>query len=365
MWWDRRSEIEQLFRHYVYGYTPGATPIETEIRSETILEEGSIALREVRLTFTELPVEAPCLHLAVFHPADKPVAQYPVILGLNKGGNHTLTSDPAVGRNPIAGAHDGERGARSAQWDIEQIVDRGYAFATFRGGDVDPDRDVFSDGVHPYLDKELTVPSGTEWGTLATWAWGAQRCVDYLVDDPMFHSEAIVITGKSRRGKTALLAGATDDRIAVTVPIMSGTGGCALSRNNEQESVARITEHFPHWFNDVFPAFSGRPERLPIDQHLLIAMVAPRPLLQLEGSRDYWANPGRSLDALEAAAPVWELLDAGGSKRGLLTYDAEDLQNEGCGPIMQFRTEVGHTVRPLHWTALLNFLDHQFNRSEK
>jgi dienelactone hydrolase len=358
-WRARRRELTQLFRHYVYGYPAGSVAVDPVRTATTTLERADISLREVRLDFPDLPEDAPAIHLSVFHPpaASGPL---PVVLGINGYGNHTVVDDPAVGRHDVPGVQDGERGEYSHRWDVERAVDRGFALATFRGGDVDPDTDDFRNGVHPYLDDRLDVPCGTEWGTIATWAWGVQRCVDYLEAESLFDGDAIAVTGKSRRGKTALLAGATDERIAATVPIMSGTGGCALSRENAQETVADINDRFPHWFNAMFSAFNGRTERLPVDQHLLVALVAPRPLLQLQGSRDYWANPGLSLEALREAAPVWNLLGASGMPDDGPTYRAGALDEGRAGDIAHFRAEVGHTVVPDHWTAMLNFLQRQF-----
>jgi hypothetical protein len=349
-----------LFRHYVYGYVPQQIAIDPIQTTNTTLKNSDIALREVRLTFSDLPKDAPSIHLSVFYPPTSTRDSLPVILGVNGGGNHTVIDDPEVGRFEAPGAEDGELGETSDQWGVKQVVNRGFALATFRGGDIDPDSDDFNNGIHPYLDDRLDVPCGTEWGMIATWAWGIHRCVDYLKEDPLFDSNSIAVTGKSRRGKTALLAGATDERIAATVPIMSGTAGCALSRENGQETVAKINNRFPHWFNGMFSAFNNRPSQLPVDQHLLIAMVAPRPVLQLEGSRDYWANPGSSLDSLREAAPVWDLLGSTGMLDDGPFYDVDALAEEPTGDLVHFRTEVGHTVRPEHWAAMVNFLQRQF-----
>jgi hypothetical protein len=114
--------------------------------------------------------------------------------------------------------------------------------------------------------------------------------------------------------------------------------------------VTDIVSTFPHWFADSFAAFAGRPERLPVDQHLLAALVAPRPLLDTQGARDYWANPGLALDALDAAAPVYELL---GAEYGGLSHD----EATPAGDLAQHRRETGHTLGPAHWESILAFAD--------
>lgn len=353
-WRERRDEIEGLVRHYVYGFAPDPPEIEADVERTDALD-GRATLTEATLQFADLG--EPAIDLALFTPADR--ERVPTFLGLNREGNHALVSDDAVsitasGRRFGADA----RGARADFWCVERLLERGYGFATFHQADVDPDRDAHDDGLHAFYDRsELPGDPAAAWGTLAAWAWGLQRCVDCLADEALVADDGIAVIGHSRRGKAALLAGATDERIDLVVPHQSGTGGCALSRNNGQETVARITESFPHWFDDVFPAFAGRPERLPLDQHFLVSLVAPRPLLDTEGARDYWANPGRALDALEAAAPAWDLLGADGMDAGVLYGD--DVPLENAGDLLQYRRETGHTLNRGWWEGILDFADQQ------
>lgn len=358
-WEDRRTELKQLFRQYMYGFAPDAPDLSFEVGEEHEVADGRGWLRTVEMAYRALPPDAPRLRLSLFRPAG--VDNPPVIVGLNKRGNHTVTDHGSV---PIPSQGDvTDRGRARRTWCVEYFLERGYAFATFYVGDLDPDQDDFTDGIHPFFDDALSVPMGTEWGTIAAWAWGFHRAVDYLVEADDVDGERIGVSGHSRRGKTALLAGATDERIALVNPHQSGTGGCALSRENNQETVARITETFPHWFNDVFHGFAGRPDRLPIDQHLLIALVAPRAMIATEGSRDYWANPGRSLEALQAAAPVWEFLEEPGVVgTGLLSGD-DNISSETAGSVLQFRRETGHVLEQGYWEKILDFADMHFDRA--
>ena len=352
-WERRRAELVQLFRHYMYGYAPEPPALSFAVGDEHPVAEGRGTLRTVEITYPELPAETPTLRLSLFRPVD--ADEPPVIVGLNKRGNHTVAEHQSL---PVATEGTAEdRGRAASNWCFEYFLERGYAFATFHAGDLDPDRDDFTDGLHPYFDDEVSGPAGTEWGTIAAWAWGFHRCVDYLVETDDIDGDQIGVSGHSRRGKTALLAGATDERIALVNPHQSGTGGCALSRDNDHESVSLLTGAQPHWFNDLFHGFAGRPQRIPIDQHLLIALVAPRAIIATEGARDLTANPGRCLDALQAAAPVWELLgETGIVGEGILYGDAA-ITPSTVGDVLQHRLETGHTLNRSYWENILDFAD--------
>jgi len=358
-WAARRTELKRLFRHYVYGYAPDPLALETDVTTTEGVLDGAATLREVTIRLADLPADAPSITLAVFLPADRE-GPVPTVLALNAFGNHATVPDEAVTKTPTAEEHGAdERGVMEEYWSVAYVLDRGYGFATYHCADVDPDDDAV-DGIRPYYDDDLPGPPGTEWGTLAAWAWGLQRCVDVLRRDDAVRSEEVAVTGHSRRGKAALLAGATDERIGLVAPHQSGTGGLALARDNGQESVGAITETFPHWFSDTFAAAAGQVERLPVDQHLLAALVAPRPLLDTEGARDYWANPGRALDALRAADPVYELLGVEGLASEDPLYGDDAITPETVGRLCQYRRETEHTLNQGYWRAILDFADVHF-----
>jgi hypothetical protein len=345
----RRPELEALLRHYVYGYAPDPPRIETTVDDRGLLCDGTIRLREVSIGYPERPA-APTIELAVFGP---PKGSAPTIVGLNYRGNHALVADETVTATEGGKAYGAdERGAASDSWCVAGLVERGYALATFQQADVAPDRDTTDAGVLPHF--EPPGPAIAAWGTLAVWAWGLQRVADALVDAPF--AEELIVTGHSRRGKAALLAGATDERFAMVAPHQSGTGGMTLSRGNGQETVADITATFPHWFADTFHAFAGRPERLPVDQHALAALVAPRPLLDTEGTRDYWSNPGLALDTVRAAAPVYDLLGETGTVDDGVLYEAP-ITRETAGRLVQYRRETAHTMEWGYWDAICDVAD--------
>src|SRR5690606_17708744 len=231
----------------------------------------------------------------------------PVFLALNKCGNYEVLPDPAIQYDPSAWCHDNcpqteEAGRGSAEdfWSVAYLIERGYAFATFHESDIDPDKHDFTDGIHAAYASEIPV-GPSSWGTIAAWSWGLRRCIDYLVTDAAINPAQVAVIGHSRRGKTALLTAALDERVALVVPHQSGTGGMALSRRNDQETTERINRVFPHWFCDNFTQFDLQEDKLPVDQHLLVALVAPRALLDTEGLLDTWANGKSALKGLVAA----------------------------------------------------------------
>jgi len=231
------------------------------------------------------------------------------------------------------------RGSQAADWPIEQIIDRGYALASFASTDVDSDRADISDGVYAWMAKERTGSANNSpthhRGSIAAWAWGFQRCVDYLVKDRDIDARRIVAVGHSRNGKTALLATAMDERIAMAIPHQAGCGGTAPSRGKTGESVKQINDRFPHWFNAEFKKFSEHTERIPFDQHCLVALCAPRPVLFSNAVEDQWANPGGQFEVLQAAEPVYRFLRAG--KLG-----ANKMPDVG----QLVDTELGYFIRP-------------------
>jgi hypothetical protein len=358
---ERRPELVRLIQHYMYGYAPPPPGITAHVtKTDETLLDGEGRLKEVEIRIQGLGDDAPRIHLALFLPRKNSGRPVPVFLALNKCGNAAVVRHPGVTVNPRAWKHSGcpeeIRGTEADFWCVDYLLSRGYGLATFHESDIEPDRHDFTDGIHPYY-PNLPGPPEARWGTIAAWAWGLHRCVDYLLTDPDVDPRRICVTGHSRRGKTALLAAALDERIALVVPHQSGTGGMALSRNSQQETVERINRVFPHWFNDLFTQFNDREDRLPFDQHCVVALVAPRPLLDTEGAQDAWANFPRALDALRAADPVYKLLGARGLVGTGLVQNDEPIVGPNFGTIMQYRLDEKHTLNRAFWSKILDFAD--------
>jgi hypothetical protein len=363
----RRPELKRLFEHYMYGEAPPAPASVTGKieRTDPHAFGGKATLKEVTIRFG--PDDMPRIHLLLVVPNHR-TGPAPVFVGLNFCGNHALVKDPAV-RLPTAWiydhlpgvknhhATDAGRGSQVDVWALEQSVDHGYAVATFYSGDIDPDRPEVREGVQPHYRKPgQTKPGPQDWGTIAAWAWGLQRAVDYLITDPDLDKKRIAVVGHSRLGKTALLAGAFDERIALAIPLQAGCGGTAPSRGKVGESVKQINDHFPHWFNASFKEFNDHPDRLPFDQNCLVALVAPRPVLFANAVEDTWANPAGQFEVLKAADPVYRFLGVGG-------LEADQMPEPG----KLVASRLGYYIRPgKHsmtrddWKVFLEYTDRYF-----
>lgn len=327
--------------------------------------EGKATLRQIEITLGGLPASAPKIHLAIFLPTAA-AKRVPVFLAINKCGNLGVSRETAVLYNPAAYVHkecpaggEGCRGFEADAWAVDLFVSRGYAFATFHESDLDQDEPDSTAGVQGYY-PDLPYPPEAQWATIRCWAWGFSRCIDYLVQDNGIDPARIAVTGHSRRGKTALLAAALDTRVALAAPHQSGTGGTALSRDNDQETVKRINTNFPHWFDGNFKMFNDNEAQIPFDQHLLVALVAPRALIDTQGLQDKWANGTAALRGLRAADPVWKLLGAPGLVgEGMLELGAP-ITKDNTGNVLQYRLDTRHEVNRQFWEKVLDFADHVF-----
>jgi dienelactone hydrolase len=256
-------------------------------------------------------------------------------------------------------ATDAARGSQAADWPLAEIVRRGYALAAFYSGDVDPDRKEVSEGVYAWLaggDPARNNP--TNRGTIAAWAWGFHRCVDYLVTEPGVDAHRIAALGHSRNGKTALLAAAFDERIAIAFPHQAGCGGSSPSRGKTGESVKAINGQFPHWFNAQFKQFNDAPERLPFDQNCLVALCAPRPVLFSAAEGDQWANPSGQFQVLQAADPVYRFL----GKEGLAAKEKPPQGQLVDSPLGYYVREGKHSMTTNDWNVFMNFADRQWRK---
>jgi hypothetical protein len=355
---QRRPELQQLFQHYMYGTFPEAAKVEAKVeRVDAQALGGKATLKEITLSFGGPQV--PKVHLLLVVPNRRSGAA-PVFVGMNFRGNHTVLADPQL-RIPASLKGDKGEAARGSEvktWSIEQTIDRGYAVATLFYGDVVPDNPKGrGDGIQPHFGKSGTEPGMHDWGAIAAWAWGLQRVIDYLATDRDLDPGRIICFGHSRLGKTALLAGAFDERIALVIPHQAGCGGTAPSRSQNKlaETVKRINTSFPHWFNGAFKQFNDEVEKLPFDQHCLIALCAPRPVLLSNAVEDQWANPSGQFDLLVAADPVYRLLGAPGIDVKAMPASGKLLDSR----LGYFIREGKHSTLPEDWRVFVDYADRQ------
>lgn len=364
---QRRPELKALFQHYMYGWFPASVKVTGKVTyTDRNFFDGKATLKLATISLGKAP--CPEVHLLMVIPnhRDKPA---PLFLGMNFSGNHTVVADTNVplptAWMPPKMAHvvnnratEAGRGTQIDTWALEQSVDRGYAVATYYCGDVEMDRTNATGGVR----ELIHVPKAADdWGTIAAWAWGMQRVVDYLIRDLDIDRQRIALVGHSRFGKATILAGAFDERIALVIPLQAGCGGTAPSRGKIGESVKRINTAFPHWFNGVFKEFNDQVDRLPFDQNCLIALCAPRPVLLGGATEDTWTNPTGAFDMLRAASGAYHLLGAEG-----LAATAMPPTNVLIDSNLGYFIRPGkHSMTRTDWKYFLDFADKHIAESNR
>lgn len=372
-WTGRRAELLQLFAENVYGKTP-AQPVRLRFQTTSVdqsARNGLAVRKQVSIFFADYP-KLPPIEVLLYIPksATKPA---PVLMGLNFCGNHCVTTEPDIAlstrwvSNARSDASVGEvsvnnkatqkaRGMQGRRWPVDTILKRGYALVTAYYGDIEPDHPQgWQTSVRSVLGDSARYGNSqaSEWGAIGAWAWGMSRIMDYLQTDPAINARRVVLMGHSRIGKAALWAGAQDERFAAVVSNESGEGGAALSRREYGETVERLNTSFPHWFTGRYKTYNRRVADLPVDQHQLLALIAPRPLYVASADGDQWSDPkGEFLGAFQAEG-AYKLY----GKTGLGTVPFPGL-NQPVGQTVRYHDRTGkHDVTDYDWAQYLRFAD--------
>ena len=364
-WEKRRSEIYTIFEKEVFGVVPEwKGHVKSTIVSQKKDALGGLARRkEVRLDFINGDKKVSVMVL-IYLPQNSKEA--PVFLSYNFDGNHTTTMEPDVlitdswvSNNKEYGISDNRanekgRGGAVSRWPVKEIVSRGFGVATIYYGDVDPDfDDGFKNGIHQLFDSKR---DSTSWGSIAAWSWGLSRIMDYFETDKDINAKRVIVMGHSRLGKTSLWAGASDLRFAMTVSNNSGCGGAALSKRIFGETVGRINNAFPHWFCDNYKKYSLKEELMPVDQHELLALIAPRPLYVASAAEDLWADPKGEFLSCVYASPVYELL----GMKGLPSKEMPAISKPLIGTIAYHIRPGKHDVTMYDWQRYMDFAANYF-----
>jgi hypothetical protein len=327
---ERRPELVKLFETHVYGRTPagGPRPRFEVVKTDPSALGGRATRKDVAIVFGQ-GAAARRMDLLLYLP-NGAKAPAPVFLGLNFDRNDAV------------------------KWPVETIVERGYGVASAYYGDLFPDR---ADGASESVLTLFPARSGPEaWGAIGVWAWAMSRALDYLETDRAVDAKRVAVLGHSRIGKAALWAGAQDPRFAMVISNESGCGGAALSKRIYGETVAAITKRFPHWFCANFARYADRETELPVDQHELLALIAPRPLYVASAVDDRWADPkGEFLGAL-GADPVYRLLGT----EGLPAREMPGIDQPVHGTIGYHVRSGGHALTDYDWRQYLAFADRHF-----
>jgi len=364
---ERRPELLTFFSENVYGKVPCKIPIyqwKVVEQSGNALD-GKACRKQVDLIFKK---DNHTLRFNILMYLPNEAEKVPVFLGYNFYGNHTITNDTNIlisdawTRNDKSLGIDNHRltedsrGVRANRWPVEKIIDSGYGLATIFYCEVDPDRDDFSDGIHPFCYIEgQQCPASDEWGSISAWAWGLSRAMDYFEQDKDVDASKVIVFGHSRLGKTALWAGAQDERFSAVISNNSGCGGAALSKRRFGETIARINAAFPHWFCKNFRKYNDNEVALPVDQHELIALIAPRPVYVASAEKDLWADPRGEFLTAYFATPVYELF----GKDGIPTQEMPPV-NQPIHNTVAYHIRTGeHDVTDFDWEQYIKWADKQ------
>ncbi len=366
----RRPEILRLFEEHVHGRCPAAPDqVDFEVTSiDTDALDGKATRKQVTVYVTGKR-DGPTIDLLLYLPktAKKPV---PAFLGLNFYGNHTVDADVGIKlserwmrANSKMGvvnnrATEDSRGRAASRWPVETIVGRGYALATVYYGDIEPDfPDGWKMGLRTAFDtNEANGYGPNRLGSIGVWAWGLSRAMDYLERGGDIDSERVAVMGHSRLGKTALWAGAQDERFALVISNNSGEGGASLVRRRFGEALHHSVSMVPYWYRHRYRDYAKRESKLPVDAHMMIALMAPRPVYVASAREDLWADPRGEFLAAKHAGPVYALFELGG-------VGAEEMPpvDRSMGDFVGYHVRTGdHDVTNFDWNQYMNFADRHF-----
>lgn len=366
-WSNRRTEILELFKENVYGNLPATT---SEIHYETLkinnnALSGKAISKQIRIFFAKDNPDS-YMDMVIYLPSKryKPV---PVFVGLNFKGNQSIHTDNTIILSKrhqeflrLTNAKQKKliRGEQAERWELDTLISKGFGVVTAYYGDLELDYpEGWKTGVRTTLQNQLGIKP-SEWAAISAWAWGLCRMMDYLETDRQIDVRRVTVIGHSRLGKAALWAGANDKRFATVISNNSGEGGVAISRRWFGETVNRINKNFPHWFIEKYKTFNNNVAALPVDQHMLAALIAPRPLYVASATEDLWSDPKGEFLGAKGAESVYHLFN----KKGLETNEIPAV-NTSVGKTIRYHIRTGkHNILLFDWLQYIDFVNENLSK---
>jgi len=359
----QRPYLYHLFEENVYGRYPKQKLVARyQMREESRDALGGKAVRKQIRIFLKPGDSTVHIDVLMYLPADAQ-GPVPVFLGLNFKGNATIQPDPYIilSNDQVFNSvekknEDSTRGTTSSRWPVKTILENGFGLVTACYSDMELDeKDGWKTGIRTTLQHELKIKP-QEWGAIGAWAWGLSRIMDYLETDKAIDAKKVAVIGHSRLGKTALWAGASDARFSIVISNESGEGGAALSRRWFGETVKLINDHFPYWFVHAYKKYNNHVFDLPVDQHELLALVAPRPLYVASAADDLWSDPKGEFLSAWHAGEVYSLFD----KKGLGTDQMPEVE-QPVGNTIHYHIRKGkHDITLYDWEQYIDFAKTQW-----
>ena len=361
-WFDkRRPEIVKLFEENQFGRAPGRPAgLSFDVFDKgTPAFEGKATRRQVTVYFDK-DKSGPRMDLLLYLPANAK-GQVPVLLNAGFTANNLMVKDPRVKEGSTWNAQLKQRvpatkGNNFGGINAVRLIESGFGAATVNYADIDPDSlGAVAYGVRSlYLKPGQTEPAPDEWGSIGAWAWGLSRAMDYLETDAGVDAKRVGLFGLSRLGKTVLWTAARDTRFALVIASCSGEGGAALSRRNYGETIKHLTEptRCPYQFAANYSKYADQVDQFPVDANMLLALIAPRPVLLQTGDTDRWSDPKGEFLAAVAAGPVYKLL----GKQGLDTTQMPAAGQPIMHTIGYYMHAGGHGILPPDWDQFMKFL---------
>lgn len=360
---ERRSEILRLFEQEQFGQVPSREQVSFRVFEVGTLVYGGQAIRKQLTIYFTADTSNYKADLLLYLPA-KVKGPAPLLLNISFSPNCLAIDDPGI-RQGMIWNREGKRipaaeARKFGSFNVEKFIAAGIGVATIYYGDIEPD---FPAGIQygirgHYLKPGMHTPAADEWGAISAWSWGLSCVMDYLETDHQVNAKKVALFGVSRLGKTVLWTGARDERFGMVIASCSGEGGAAISRRQYGETIKHMTDSTRYFYQFCAnrAKYGDDPNRCPVDGHMLVSLIAPRPLLLQTGDTDYWSDPKGEFDAAVAAGPVYKLL----GKKGLGT----DVWPAAGTPIVNdlgyFMHSGGHGTVPGDFDVFLDFIEKHF-----